>query len=699
MLQEILEGMPESTFSAPVELQTNVTGLSEKTSLSHDDDPVKFSKNNESAEPAESQAQNLAEEQETAKKILKQVEFYFGDANLPTDNFLMKHVKSNDEGWVVLKVVAGFRKMKNLKPKSQKFVADSLRGSELLEVNAKGSLVRRRRPLPETLLLDIQERTVVAEHLGEHPTIKGLEEMFGKVGTVNTVRICQPGGANRSSQQNVGGNLVQSGMLHALVEYDCASAALRAVKELTDDNNWRSGLKVKLLSRTVTHPFLPIQGNHPHPKPEGSVKKTRRSLRDGLLSKEGSDQSRNGTPTKTGPLKEDACNRNGTSKIGTSDHGPSKEGTPKEKTPKYENSTPKESIGGPLKEQSSPSNDNLGGANSTPNKSRRSSRRSGGNESEDPDNRTRSRETTLSPEGKPPKHGTSPLNSRHTSRDGSDHSRDGTPRKHEALSETGTGTEAAPIEDGNTPQSGIKAKELSRSPETPGQREGDAESSTPSSQREGRTSGHEGKPPKPGRASAHREAGERSGEGTPNKIVNVSKEDVEGGPSEAGSSKVKRRSRRRSNKQSIKTEYGAKSSGSGSESGAGSSSKALGAPLQPSPLQKVNSAPADKTGCIDGDASEWDQGGRKKRRDYKAWASAETWKASHPQGSLQNRSEVADARPMRLHLNVTVHHKDVSGLPTPKKPDGTKGFSRGRGKPLSNVGIKNLALGNVDKTP
>ena len=37
--------------------------------------------------------------EEVRAAIVRQVEFYFGDANLPTDDYLMKLVKKNSEGW------------------------------------------------------------------------------------------------------------------------------------------------------------------------------------------------------------------------------------------------------------------------------------------------------------------------------------------------------------------------------------------------------------------------------------------------------------------------------------------------------------------------------------------------------------------------------------------------------------------------
>lgn len=36
---------------------------------------------------------------EVQEKIIKQVEFYFGDENLPTDEFLLSRVKQNKQGW------------------------------------------------------------------------------------------------------------------------------------------------------------------------------------------------------------------------------------------------------------------------------------------------------------------------------------------------------------------------------------------------------------------------------------------------------------------------------------------------------------------------------------------------------------------------------------------------------------------------
>ena len=43
-----------------------------------------------------------------------QVEFYFSDANITRDKFLLKHVRRNKEGFVSLKLVASFKRVKHL---------------------------------------------------------------------------------------------------------------------------------------------------------------------------------------------------------------------------------------------------------------------------------------------------------------------------------------------------------------------------------------------------------------------------------------------------------------------------------------------------------------------------------------------------------------------------------------------------------
>lgn len=46
--------------------------------------------------------------------IVRQVEFYFSDANLPSDNFMRKQISKNVDGFLPVATIAGFKRMKQL---------------------------------------------------------------------------------------------------------------------------------------------------------------------------------------------------------------------------------------------------------------------------------------------------------------------------------------------------------------------------------------------------------------------------------------------------------------------------------------------------------------------------------------------------------------------------------------------------------
>jgi len=205
-----------------------------------------------------SQADDAAElPPDVAAAVVKQVEFYFSNTNLPTDEFLLKQIRKSHHGWVNLHVIARFARMKAL-TNSILGIASALRKSEALVISADGQAVRRKDPLPQADPVDVAERTVVAENLPRgNPSIDSLTKLFSKCGVVKMVRICHPGEAKSVAQVEHGDknhkhpahNIIVSNQLHALVEYETPEEADAACKQLTDDQNWRSGLKVRHLLR------------------------------------------------------------------------------------------------------------------------------------------------------------------------------------------------------------------------------------------------------------------------------------------------------------------------------------------------------------------------------------------------------------------------------------------------------------------
>ncbi|KAK8778821.1 hypothetical protein V5799_019837 [Amblyomma americanum] len=87
------------------------------------------------------------EEEEIEHRIVTQLKSYFSDEGLHRNKFLLNQVRRNRGGFVSLKLVASYRKQKNL-TKDWEVVQKAILWSSQLELNAKRSKVRRRLPLP-----------------------------------------------------------------------------------------------------------------------------------------------------------------------------------------------------------------------------------------------------------------------------------------------------------------------------------------------------------------------------------------------------------------------------------------------------------------------------------------------------------------------------------------------------------------------
>lgn len=167
---------------------------------------------------------------ELADKIVQQVEFYFSDANITKDAFLLKHVKRNKEGYVSLKLISSFKRVKHL-TKDWRVVAHSLSRSQKLEINELGTKLRRVDPLPqydETT----PSRTVVAVHMPiEKPTIENVAELFKNCGEIALIRILRPGNPIPADvRQFINKNPSLAGMVCALVEFVTSESARNAIQ-------------------------------------------------------------------------------------------------------------------------------------------------------------------------------------------------------------------------------------------------------------------------------------------------------------------------------------------------------------------------------------------------------------------------------------------------------------------------------------
>lgn len=185
-------------------------------------------------------------------QIVQQVEFYFSDANITKDKFLLKHVKRNKEGFVSLKLISSFKRVKHL-TKDWRQVATAIeRKSDKLEINDLRTKVRRLQALPE-YDETTPSRTVVALNLPlERPTIEGVAEIFSACGDIVLIRILRPGNpipadikpfANKHPEMTA--------KVCALVEFERTEFALKAVREL---NNEEEEEKMKVMELTAPPP-------------------------------------------------------------------------------------------------------------------------------------------------------------------------------------------------------------------------------------------------------------------------------------------------------------------------------------------------------------------------------------------------------------------------------------------------------------
>ncbi|KAI3470276.1 hypothetical protein Pfo_026939 [Paulownia fortunei] len=204
-------------------------------------------------------------------KILNQVEFYFSDINLATTDQLFRFMSKDPEGYVPLSVVASFKKIKSAINGSTQ-LASILQSSKKLLVSEDGKKVKRHHPLTESDMEELQSRIVIAENLPEDHSHQNLMKIFSSVGSVKSIRTCPPQnsnkGASSASKTGKGDAMHLSGKFHAFVEYESVELAEKAVVQLTDEGNWRNGLKVRLLLKSAVKPTqvrTKKVGNEGHP--------------------------------------------------------------------------------------------------------------------------------------------------------------------------------------------------------------------------------------------------------------------------------------------------------------------------------------------------------------------------------------------------------------------------------------------------
>ncbi|CAN8318323.1 unnamed protein product [Cochlearia groenlandica] len=188
--------------------------------------------------------------EDTVQKIVNQVEYYFSDLNLATTDHLMRFITKDPEGYVPMHVVTSFKKIKTVVSGNSQ-LATVLQNSTKLVVSEDGKKVRRVNPITEAAIEELQSRIIIAENLPEDHCYQNLMKIFSTVGSVKNIRSCQPQNTGSSAPPAARSAKSDASLLvnkvHAFVEYELVELAEKAVAELNEAGNWRSGLKVRLM--------------------------------------------------------------------------------------------------------------------------------------------------------------------------------------------------------------------------------------------------------------------------------------------------------------------------------------------------------------------------------------------------------------------------------------------------------------------
>ncbi|CAB1428934.1 unnamed protein product [Pleuronectes platessa] len=212
---------------------------------------------------------------ELIQKLVAQIEYYLSDENLEHDAFLLKHVRRNKLGFVSVKLLTSFKKVKHL-TRDWRTTAYALRHSKILELNEEGRKVRRQSAVP----------VFASESLPSRMLLLKAERPLHSAGSEEC----------------------------AIVEFEEVEAAVKANEAVGSDDGGANllGLKVVLIGTKPPKKKVPKD----RPREEGGMRKSR-SLNSRIreLQYHGDDSACSSSDTESNPTsprlarKSQSCNK------------------------------------------------------------------------------------------------------------------------------------------------------------------------------------------------------------------------------------------------------------------------------------------------------------------------------------------------------------------------------------------------------
>ncbi|XP_067275267.1 la-related protein 6a [Pseudorasbora parva] len=265
---------------------------------------------------------------ELIQKLVAQIEYYLSDENLEHDAFLLKHVRRNKLGFVSVKLLTSFKKVKHL-TRDWRTTAYALRQSDILELNDEGRKVRRRSTVPVFASESLPSRMLLLSELkrwpelgvafgGDNPAgptqqerlMELLLKAFGNYGPIASVRVLKPGKDLPADLKKLSGRYSQLGTEEcAIVEFEEVEAAMKAHEAFDGETS----LKVVLIG--TKPPKKKVQKERQ--RDEGGMRKSR-SLNSRVRELQyhgGDDSAASSSETESNPTsprlsrKSRSCNK------------------------------------------------------------------------------------------------------------------------------------------------------------------------------------------------------------------------------------------------------------------------------------------------------------------------------------------------------------------------------------------------------
>uniref|UniRef100_H2Z1D2 Uncharacterized protein n=1 Tax=Ciona savignyi TaxID=51511 RepID=H2Z1D2_CIOSA len=166
--------------------------------------------------------------------IAKQIEYYLSDEYLIKDKYLLRQIRCKKDGYVSIKLITSFKKVKKLTRDWAVVRSAIVRLSSSIVVSSEGLRIRRRTNLSEVLRKPRILTSVLAIRLPEEfNSVESVTSLFALFGEIGFVRLLRPDKEIPSDLRNYATQVEDIGKtLCAVVDFDQSEDALSSVRIL-----------------------------------------------------------------------------------------------------------------------------------------------------------------------------------------------------------------------------------------------------------------------------------------------------------------------------------------------------------------------------------------------------------------------------------------------------------------------------------